>query len=368
MAEALGLAASIPRRPWPNPPVGAVIVKDGRIVGRGAHQGAGGQHAEPQALAEAGAAARGATLYVTLEPCNHTGRTAPCAPEIAASGVRRVVVAMRDPNPAVVGGGCRYLRDRGIEVTLGVAARDALELVWPFAATENFTRVYVELKTALSLDGRFAPPAATRREPAPVYLTGSGARMLVHRRRRWCDLVLVGEGTVRADRPRLDGRLAAAHRDVPAEEPLAGYVDTDLSWAQGLDRDRYLVFAGESARGAANIPRIEADGGEIVFCAEREGRVDPRGIVNAAAERDLLTIMVEGGPRLATAFLATGLVDRWLQFTAPTVLGAGVGWPPDAGVLSSSPFHLTRQSPLGPDLLAVWDRVDFAALLDRVTV
>jgi len=367
MHEALRLAAAVPRRPWPNPPVGAVVVRDGRIVGRGAHHGPGRRHAEPVALAEAGEAARGATLYVTLEPCNHTGRTPPCAPAVADSGVRRVVVAMRDPNPAVVGGGCRHLRDRGIEVTVGVGAAEALELVWPFAATDNFTRVYVELKTAQSLDSRFAPPDAAREGAAPVYLTGEPARRLVHRRRRWSDLVLVGAGTVRADAPRLDARLAAGSDDVPEAEPLAGYVDTHLAWDGGFRRERYLVFAGESARGAANLDAVRRDGGEVVFCAERDGRVDPGAILVAAAERDLPTILLEGGPRLAASFLAGGHVDRWLQLTAPRVLGDGVGWPafPAGG---PAPFSLTRQAAVGADLAATWDRTDFAALLARVTL
>ena len=184
MDEALALARGAASRTWPNPPVGAVVVRDGVVVGRGAHEGAGTPHAEPIALAEAGDRARGATLYVTLEPCNHQGRTPPCAPAVAASGVTRVVVAMRDPNPAVIGGGCRHLRDRGIRVDCGLRAAAALDLVWPFVTTDNFARPYVELKTAHSLDGWFAPDAVLRESDAPFYLTGEVARHDVHRRRR----------------------------------------------------------------------------------------------------------------------------------------------------------------------------------------
>ena len=150
MAEALVLAGRCPARPWPNPPVGAVVVKDGRIVGRGAHHGAGRPHAELGALAGGRAAARGATLYVTLEPCNHKAGRPACAPRVAAAGIARVVVAMRDPNPAVAGGGFACLRDQGIEVHSVCWRREALDLVWPFVATENFARPYVELKTATS--------------------------------------------------------------------------------------------------------------------------------------------------------------------------------------------------------------------------
>ncbi|MEN8007106.1 MAG: bifunctional diaminohydroxyphosphoribosylaminopyrimidine deaminase/5-amino-6-(5-phosphoribosylamino)uracil reductase RibD [Candidatus Krumholzibacteriota bacterium] len=369
MAEAVSLARGVESRTWPNPPVGAVVVRDGAVIGRGAHEGPGRPHAEPLALAEAGELARGATLYVTLEPCNHQGRTPPCAPAVATSGLSRVVVAMRDPNPTVSGGGCRYLRDRGLDVTCGVLADEALEMIWPFVATDNFTHAYVELKTALSLDGRFAPPPDSRRETAPVFLTGQAARRDVHRRRRRVDLVLVGEGTVRADNPRLDGRLAAADAEVPASEPMAGYVDTDLSWTGGFNRDQYLVFAGHGARESENRERIEADGGEIVFCRETAGKVDPAGLCEAAVCRDLLTIMVEGGPRLAASFLRAGLVDRWVRYLAPTVLHDGVGWPGGLGIEGpQNNFSLTRQLRVGDDLQVIHDRRSFAAVLARVTV
>ncbi len=370
MAEALTLARSASSRTWPNPPVGAVVVKDGIIVGRGAHEGPGKPHAEPMALKEAGEAARGATLYVTLEPCNHEGRTAPCAPAVASSGVTRVVVAIRDPNPTIIGGGCRYLRDRGLEVICGVLAEEALDLIWPFASTDNFTHGYVELKTAHSLDGWFAPPSAGRTETSPVFLSGEAARKNVHRRRRCLDLVLVGEGTVRADRPRLDGRLVAGHADVPDIEPMAGYVDTDLSWTGGFDREHYVVFAGVSARRSSNRVAIEADGGEILFCRESNGHVDPVALCEAATLRDLLTVMVEGGPRLAASFLNAGLIDRWVRYLAPVVLGDGVGWP--GGVQHpegrTREFSLTRHERVGDDLLVVHDRRNFADVLAAVTV
>ncbi len=370
MAEAVAMAQSARSRTWPNPPVGAVVVKDGVIVGRGAHEGPGQRHAEPVALTEAGEAARGATLYVTLEPCNHEGRTPPCAPAVAASGVTRAVVAIRDPNPSVIGGGCRYLRDRGLDVTCGVLAEEALDMIWPFVATDNFTHGYVELKTAHSLDGWFAPPAAGRSETAPVFLSCEAARKNVHRRRRCLDLVLVGEETVRADRPRLDGRLAVGRTDVPDSDPMAGYVDTDLSWDGGFDRDHYVVFAGASADQSANRAAIEADGGEILFCRESGGRVDPGALCEAAVLRDLLTVMVEGGPRLAASFLNAGRIDRWVRYLTPVVLGGGVGWPggiqiPEA---RSRDFSLTRHERVGDDLMVIHDRRNFADVLAAVTV
>ena len=369
MAEALDLARATAGRTWPNPPVGAVVVRDGRVMGRGRHEGPGRPHAEPAALADAGDAARGATLYVTLEPCNHDGRTPPCAPVLAAAGISRVVVAMRDPNPTVTGGGCRWLRERGIRVDCGVEGAAALELVWPFVVTGNFRRPWVLLKTATSLDGRFAPPPVPAAPAEPVYLTGPPARHDVHRWRRRVDLVLVGEGTVRSDRPRLDGRLAAADKDVPGTDPVPGYVDTDLSWRDGMAADRYLVFTGDGDPGG--VPdAVVADGGEVVRCARRDGRVDPAALLATLRGRGLHTVMIEGGPRLAASFLTAGLVDRWLRYEAPLVLGSGVDWPqafppPAAG---EAGFRLTRAERVGDDLLTVLDRQDFDAVLGRVTM
>lgn len=366
MAEALRLAASVPVRPWPNPPVGAVVVRDGRIVGRGAHRGPGTPHAEIVALAEAGDQARGATLYVTLEPCNHTGRTPPCAPAVAASGITHVIVAMRDPNPLVKGGGCRFLREHGLEVRIGAGAAAALDLVWPFAVTDGFQRPFVELKSAVSLDGRFAPPAAARNVAAPVYLTGEPARRLVHERRRWSDAVVIGEGTARADRPRLDGRLADGRPGVPAAEPVAVCLDTDLSWSGGLGRAPFLVVAGENARRSPNLEAVAAAGGEVVFCREQDGRLDLRAALAALRARGLCALLFEGGPALSAALLAAGVVDRWRQFVAPVVLGDGVGWtaaPPPA----APGFTLTRCEAVAGDAMLVHDRTPFAARLDQVS-
>jgi diaminohydroxyphosphoribosylaminopyrimidine deaminase/5-amino-6-(5-phosphoribosylamino)uracil reductase len=370
MDVALDLARGAARRTWPNPPVGAVVVRNGEVVGRGAHQGAGTPHAEPVALAEAGEQARGATLYVTLEPCNHQGRTAPCAPAVIDSGVTRVVVANRDPNPTVIGGGCRHLRDRGLDVVCGVRAVQALELIWPFVVTGNFSRPYVELKTAHSLDGYFAPPPTDRSDVAPVYLTGEMARQDVHRRRRRVDLVIVGEGTVAADRPRLDGRLAAGLTDVPQDDPVPAYVDTDLSWPGGFAREPYVVFAGEDARESSACAAIASGGGQIIFCRTKAGHVDPEDLVRQAAAHGYLSLMIEGGPRLAGAFLGAGAVDRWIRYQAPLILGAGVGW--SDGFLTPGfvdrNFHLTSATTLDADLVTVHDRCSFRDVLARVTL
>ncbi|MBU8870456.1 MAG: bifunctional diaminohydroxyphosphoribosylaminopyrimidine deaminase/5-amino-6-(5-phosphoribosylamino)uracil reductase RibD [Gemmatimonadales bacterium] len=370
MNEALALARGVPDRTWPNPPVGAVVVRGGKVIGRGSHLGPGQPHAEPVALDEAGPEARGATLYVTLEPCNHRGRTAPCVPRILASGISRVVAAIRDPNPLVAGGGGRYLRDRGVEVIVGVQAEEALDLVWPFVVTDCFQRTYVELKTAISLDGKFAPLVEERKDSAPVYLTGSKARHDVHRRRRLVDLVLVGEGTVRADSPRLDGRLARSDADVPVAEPTAGYVDSDLSWTGGFNRESYFVFAGEQASGVAARSDIERDGGRIVFCAEGPKGLDPASILAEASALGISTMMVEGGPRLASSFLAANLIDRWVNYLAPVVIGRGIGWPQEGfgSMLPHGDFHLTRVSRFGKDLMTIHDNRSFSNTLSEVII
>ena len=370
MAEALRLAARIPARPWPNPPVGALVVRDGRVVGRGAHCGAGHAHAEVVALEEAGALAAGATIYCTLEPCNHAGRTPPCAPVVVRSGVRRVVVAIGDPNPAVAGGGFEAIRGAAIDLTIGVLGDAALELIWPFAATRAFERPFVVLKTASSLDGRFAPAgrdASTLGTPA--YLTGGEARRDVHLQRRWADVVLVGEGTVAADHPRLNGRLAG-DGECPSADPTPGYVDTDLSFAGAWPADQAVVFVGRQRASAVARERAQRAGLTVMACDEREGHVAPESAVGAIGRGLGCVVLLEGGPTLAGAFLRAGLVDRWVQYIAPLVLGDGPSWPSwnQAQVAGDgSRFHLTRVERLGPDAKIVFDRVDFDDMLRGLT-
>lgn len=363
LRQALDLAARTPRRPWPNPPVGAVVVGGGEVLGVGAHHGAGTAHAERVALEAAGARARGATLYCTLEPCHHHGRTPPCTGAILAAGIARVVVGMRDPNP-VAAGGLEALQTAGIAVqvadaTLGAAC---LDLVWPFVASGAFARPYVELKTAVSLDARFAGPD----DPAgrPVYLTGEAARRRVHTRRRWADLVLVGAGTARQDRPRLDTRLVAADAPLPAAAPQAGVV-AGRGTAPRLARDRWLLFAPATAAGGAPAA-AGAAGAEVVPCPAGAAGPEPAAVLAACQARGLHTVLLESGPRLALAFLAAGLVDRWCAWTAPRVLGGGPTWP-DGAAAAPPAFHLTRTEAVGADLLAVYDRTDFATILATVT-
>lgn len=370
MREALRRAARVPSRPWPNPPVGALVVQDdGRVVGRGAHHGPGTPHAEAMALDEAGSLARGATLYCTLEPCNHHGRTPPCAPRVAASGIRRLVVGVRDPNPSVAGGGLQVLAAAGITVTLGVAGREALDLVWPFIVTRAFQRPYVLLKTATSLDARFAPSPASDRT-GPVYLTSLDARHDVHRLRRWADLVLVGSKTILADRPALDGRLVSPEDDCPSADPMPGYVDTDLSVDAAWPGRRHIAFGGRPSAAPSRLDAVRDGGGTAVLCDERDGQIVPASLLDALFDLGVHSVLLEGGPTLASSFLAAGLVDRWISFVAPTVLGAGPTWPPrppSAGPDAGHEFHLTRCDCAGPDARLVFDRLSFGDTLRRLT-
>jgi diaminohydroxyphosphoribosylaminopyrimidine deaminase / 5-amino-6-(5-phosphoribosylamino)uracil reductase len=393
MAEALRLACRIPRRPWPNPPVGALVVRDGNVVGRGAHLGAGTPHAEALALEEAGRLARGATLYCTLEPCNHTGRTPPCAPRVVESGVSRVVIAVADPNPGVAGGGLGLIHGAGIDVSLGTLGSTALELIWPFVSTRAFERPFVLLKTACSLDGCFsARHLRSEEHPTPAYLTGLEARRDVHRLRRWADLVLVGERTVATDRPRLDGRLVGEGDGCPDAEPMPAYVDTDLSFAGDWRQERFYVFGGKKSASPLARARLVQKGGTVVLCEERDGRVAPDALLGEVLARGGWSVLLEGGPTLAATFLERGLVDRWVCYTAPVVVGSGLRWPDRPfdlrpGCVDSGPvggrtarrlapadpaddvcrFHLTDVSRCGIDVKTVFDRLPFPEVLESLT-
>lgn len=368
MTLALQTAARIPGRPWPNPPVGAVVVLDGEIVGAGAHHGPGLSHAEVAALGQAGPRARGATLYCTLEPCNHAGRTPPCVPQVIDAGIRRVVVAVADPNPRVTGGGLERIRDAGIEVALGVLPEPALEMIWPFVATRAFERPFVLLKTATSLDGRFGPPPGSTARPD--YLTGIDARREVHRLRRWADVVLIGEGTLVADQPALNGRHVAADDPCPAADPLPAYVDSDMSFSGGWPWHRFAVFADRNRVTEQARLRVEKAGGTIFPCDAEDGHVLPDSVLDAIFRDIGKSVMIEAGPRLSSAFLHRGLVDRWISYTAPVLLGSGPTWPDAATSGPSAPnvvMSLTRTATLGGDAKCVFDRFPFAASLHEAT-
>jgi diaminohydroxyphosphoribosylaminopyrimidine deaminase/5-amino-6-(5-phosphoribosylamino)uracil reductase len=305
-------------RTSPNPAVGAVVVRDGRVVGRGHHARAGGPHAEVVALAAAGGRARGADLYTTLEPCDHFGKTPPCSRAVIAAGVRRVFVGSRDPNPKVNGRGMARLRRAGVQVVTDVLreACDRLNAPWFHFITTG--RPYVTLKAAITLDGRIATGSGDSR-----WVTGEAARAEVHRLRDRVDAVVVGAGTALADDPLLTTRLPGGG----GRDPVRVVLDSRLRLPRRLH-----LFHPESAAPTlvAHVterePRLGA-GVEPLRCrAGRDGRVDLADLLARLRARGVAHVLVEGGGEVHRAFLAAGLADEVLLFVAPKILGGGVPW------------------------------------------
>ena len=315
MARALRLAARGRGRVSPNPLVGAVVVKNGRAAGTGYHRRYGGDHAEVEALRRAGRRAQGSTLYVNLEPCCHWGKTPPCLEAIIAAGVRKVVIAHRDPNPIVKGKGIRGLRRAGIETEVGVLAAEARRLNEAYLKRVESGLPFVALKLALSLDGKSATAGGESK-----YLTGRKARALTHRLRSQHDGVMVGVGTVLADDPRLTVRLARGR------DPVRVVVDSRLRTPQ---RAQVLANGSPSSviaavRGAPpkKAQALKKRGARLLLlAADAEGRVSLRPLLRALARLGMNSLLVEGGPTLAGSLLDKGLVDRVYFFLAPCLLG-----------------------------------------------
>jgi len=330
MARALELAALGMYTTDPNPRVGCVLVKDGRVVGEGWHQRAGEPHAEVLALRSAGDAARGATAYVTLEPCSHTGRTPPCADALIAAGVARVVCATVDSNPKVAGAGIRRLAAAGIAVTVGVQAEQARALNVGFFSRLERGRPFVRLKLAASIDGRTAPAGGGK-----AWITDEAARADVQLWRARSSAVLTGAGTIRVDNPRLDVRLAYGPW---VRQPLRVVLDSNLSCApdSAVFRDEHaLVFAAPDADGrpaqpptahAANAhPQNAAAAGvppRIERVPRAAGGVDLGRVLERLSALEVNELLVECGARLAGAFLEAHLVDELILYVAPHFLGA----------------------------------------------
>lgn len=317
MARALELAARGLCTTTPNPRVGCVIVRDGQVVGEGWHQRAGEAHAEVVALAQAGARARGADVYLSLEPCSHFGRTPPCVEALVEAQVARVIVAMEDPNPQVDGRGLARLRASGIEVRCGLLRDEARDLNVGFCSRMTRGRPWVRVKVAASLDG-----ATALANGASQWITGPEARADGHAWRARACAILTGVGTVRADDPRLDVRHVVTER-----QPLRVLVDSHLA----VDLDAKLVRAGKlliatAATGFADKERELRDHGcEVIHLPDGDGRVDLPALMGELAKRSLNEIHVEAGFRLNGALLAAGCVDELLVYLAPTLLGAGNG-------------------------------------------
>jgi diaminohydroxyphosphoribosylaminopyrimidine deaminase / 5-amino-6-(5-phosphoribosylamino)uracil reductase len=351
MARALALAARGRGLTSPNPMVGAVLVRDGALVAERFHERAGGPHAEAAVLADAGGRARGATLYVTLEPCNHTGRTPPCVEAIVQAGVRRVVAATRDPNPRVKGGGAAALAAAGVEVALGCLEREARELNRVFFTTVDRQRPHVTLKWAMTLDGRIAAFDRQSR-----WITGEAARREAHRLRSQSDAIVTGIGTVLADDPALTVRL-----DQPwPREPYRVVVDSrarlplEAAMLRTGSRTRILAAVGEEAP-ASRVAALESSGVTVLQCKSRDGRVDVADLGARLLALEVTAILLEAGPELTAAFLQARLVDRVAVFIAPTLLGGAAAPGPIGGPGLALPdaLRLTDLTtrPIGADWL-----------------
>lgn len=352
MGRALRLARRGAGATSPNPMVGAVVVREGRVVGEGFHRRAGTPHAEVHALRAAGPLAAGATLYVTLEPCDHHGRTPPCTEAILAAGVRRVVAAVADPNPLVAGRGLERLRGAGVDVVVGVREGEARELNESFFKYITTGRPFVTLKYAMSLDGK-----AAARTGASRWISGEASRALAHRLRARHDAVMVGVGTALADDPLLTVRHGGGR------DPVRIVVDSRLRLPPAA---RVVAAAAASAAPtwvaatpeapAERRAALEAAGATVITVPDREGRVDLAALMDELGRREVTSVLLEGGPTLAAAALDAGLVDKVAAFVAPLLLGGAAAPGPVGGTGVPTPaeglrLERVRVRRVGGDLL-----------------
>lgn len=324
MKRALTLAKKGVGKTAPNPAVGCVIVKNGTIIGEGWHQKAGGPHAEIHALEQAGSEARGADVYVTLEPCSHTGKTPPCCDALIRAGVKRIIAGMSDPNPLVNGGGLQALRIAGIDTVCGVLEDACRAINRPFLKYLATGRPYVTYKCAMTLDGKIASVSGDSR-----WISGEASRKIVHRMRHESDAVMVGVDTVIADNPLL------TVRHIKGRDPLRIIVDSTLRTPESA-----AVLSGAMAPGtiiattetnAKAYGRYLNTGARVLVCSSDNGRVNLRDLWGKLGEQGLHSLLLEGGSHLAGAALALGLIDRCVFFYAPKVIGSD----------GCSPFALT---------------------------
>ncbi|MCL5270378.1 MAG: bifunctional diaminohydroxyphosphoribosylaminopyrimidine deaminase/5-amino-6-(5-phosphoribosylamino)uracil reductase RibD [bacterium] len=320
MQMALALASRGRGRTSPNPMVGAVIVKEGRVVGRGFHAKAGEAHAEVVALAEAGELSAGATVYVTLEPCAHTGRTPPCTTALIEAGVARVVAAMEDPNPLVHGKGFGALRAAGIKTEVGCLEKEARRLNEFFVVYHEQRRPFVTLKWAMSLCGRTAHDSGQSR-----WISNAKSRQYGHRLRSQHDGVMVGIGTVLADDPMLSVRLP----DYDGKQPRKIVVDGDLSipTRARLLREKgggQVILLTTPLAKPRMIKHFEKEGCRVIVIDGRRRIIDMHRLMDELFKLELMSVLVEGGRQIHTSLLAAGLADKVVSFIAPKIIGGGI--------------------------------------------
>jgi len=356
MAQALSLGAIAEGTTSPNPRVGCLLVRDGRLVGRGYHRAPGQPHAEILALREAGSAARGATMYVSLEPCAHHGRTPPCVAELMRSGVRRVVAAMQDPDPRVDGRGFAELRQGKVAVEVGVLGEESRRLNEPFVRWHKQRLPLVTLKAAISLDGMLSADHGVSQ-----WITGPTARRFTHRLRLRHDALLVGAGTVRRDNPRLTVRLPgirAPRRRVVLSTSLELDPASNVFALDQPDSPRTRVYTS-----AANTMQPEPllERGEVIRVAEGEGGADLSAVLADLALCGVQSVLIEGGGRTFARFLEAGLAQRMALFISGKLLGSRGGAPLIDRATVARPelgwrFEREELIPLGEDLL-LWGRL-----------
>lgn len=323
MTLALRLAEQGLYTTQPNPRVGCVVVKNNAIIGQGAHLKAGEPHAEVFALKEAGAAAKGADVYVTLEPCNHYGRTPPCVDALINAGVKRIVVAMQDPNPLVAGNGVKRLQAQGISVEIGLMEKEALALNPGFILRMTHGRPYVRSKIAASLDGRTA-----LKNGKSLWITGEAARMDVQHWRAQSCAIITGIGTVLSDNPSMNVRLGDLTLPHIARQPLRVIVDSNLQTpanskmlgAEMMQASPVIIAYAADAGNKANA--LMATGAELLHLPDADGRVDLKVLLSHLARRGINEVLLEAGQGLNGAFLQAGAVDEFIFYYAPKLMGA----------------------------------------------
>jgi diaminohydroxyphosphoribosylaminopyrimidine deaminase/5-amino-6-(5-phosphoribosylamino)uracil reductase len=355
MKAALGFARKGLGKTSPNPAVGAVIVRKGQVVAAGFHRKAGAPHAEVEALTQLkGNARRGDTLYVTLEPCNHFGRTPPCTRAILEKGIRKVVVGMRDPNPRVTGGGCEYLSGHGVEVVSGVLEEECRRLNEWFVTYVSEGRPFVIAKTAMTLDGWTATSTGHSQ-----WVTNEWSRQWVHRLRNQVDAIMVGVGTVAADDPLLNTRLTKGR----GRDPVRVVVDTHLSIPENArvfapPRGSETLIAVSKNVASRRLKKLDGKGITFLTCPEKEGRIDLRALMDILGKRSIGSLLLEGGATLLGAMIRERLVDKFCIFKAPKILGGSDGRPM---ALGKGPIRMdqsivlkdTRIRRFGEDVLIV---------------
>jgi diaminohydroxyphosphoribosylaminopyrimidine deaminase/5-amino-6-(5-phosphoribosylamino)uracil reductase len=355
MEHALALARKGTGLASPNPMVGCVVVREGQIFGEGFHQYEWRDHAEIVALKSAGEKARGATLYVTLEPCNHTGRTGPCTEAIIAAGVQRVVAAMHDPNPINSGRGFERLRAAGVEVFTGVCEEEARRLNEPFACWIRTKKPFVTLKSALTLDGQLALPLSGKKTgrnsgKRRSWITSEESRAEVHRMRHASDALLTGIGTILADDPLLTDRSGLPRR----KRLLRVVLDSKLrlsprSRIVKTSDDDLLVFTMLPLN-SPKARKLQNAGVEIFRAKTKNGRIDLPSVLAELGSREILSVLLEAGPAMNGAALAAGLVQKLVLFYAPKIAGGSRVPFALAPKLNLPPLRDVRTQQFGPDI------------------